>query len=150
MGTRIIPISIYSFPPLPILKLESYSHSHGTLMGIPFPPGIPLPWLSLICTSHISITVQLTVRALYSTNGVAVGCLGCPRCAPKFRQGEGCLFVCMQTRDKRRLFRNLCTLCPRATWLRHCVQSARMAGDAINSRRSTVDKSTYIQGASKK
>ena len=93
MGTRIIPISIYSFPPLPILKLESYSHSHGTLMGIPFPPGIPLPWLSLICTSHISITVQMTVRALYSTNGVAVGCPGCPRCAPKFRQGEGCLFV---------------------------------------------------------
>jgi len=147
MGTRIIPISIYSFPPLPILKLESYSHSHGTLMGIPFPPGIPLPWLSLICTSHTSITVQLTVRALYSTNGVAVGVQGVHDARQNFaRERVACLY-CMQTRDKRRLFRNLCTLCPRATWLRHCVQPA---GDAINSRRSTVDKSTYIQGASKK
>ena len=82
------------------LFIPTPSHSQaGVLFSFPrdsngnsIPTGNPTALV--ISNMHLThITVQLTVRALYSTNGVAVGCPGCPRCAPKFRQGEGCLFV---------------------------------------------------------
>jgi len=56
MGIGVIPILIRSFSllPIPIPKLESYSHSHGIPIGFPFLLEILFLWPSLICSNQVS------------------------------------------------------------------------------------------------